>query len=172
MSHRVSTKEAQQAIASGRSIAVEAGQIIWLYVKTNKGWVRARIELSSPEAAGRRLAACKDEGDLIIYPKAHGADAAEALKWFDQVLASVSDVKIGFILCGDGNQEHAVAVCDQVLQGAPPSNSKVPVPYGGEFGRAYCADCAAELGMEHIRVICYRCYLHSQTGGWPLRWRG
>jgi hypothetical protein len=164
MSHRVSTKEAQQAIASGRSIAVEAGQNIWLYVKTNKGWVRARIELSSPEAAGRRLVACKDEGDLIIYPKANGADAVAALEWFDEVLhARISDVKIGFILCGDGSQEPAVAVCDHVLQGAPPSISKVPVPYAGEYGRAYCADCAAEPGTEHIRIVCYRCYLQSQT---------
>jgi hypothetical protein len=55
MEKRISVKELEQAIASGRSIAIEAGQVIWLYVKSNKGWVRARIELWEPGTCSSRL---------------------------------------------------------------------------------------------------------------------
>lgn len=166
MANRKSIKEVEQAIADGRSITVKAGQVIWSYYKTNKGWVRMRTELSSPDAAERLLAEHADEGYLALDPKAPG-DATAMLKWFDEVLqARVSDLKMGFIFCRDGTQEPAVAVCDHVLQGAPPSIKKVPVPYRGEYGRAYCADCAAKPGAEHIRIVCYPCYLENPTGAW------
>lgn len=166
MSNRISIKEVEQAIAGGRCIAVRADQVIWSYAKTNEGWVRVRTELSTPERAERRLVVCADEGDLALDTKASG-DATALLEWFDEVLhARVSDLKMGFIFCGDGNnQEPAIAVCAHVLQGAPPSFYKVPVPYAGEYGQAYCADCAAEPGAEHLRILCYRCYLQYQNGG-------
>ena len=164
MSKRSSIKEVEQAIADGRCISVRTGQVIWSYYKTNEGWVRVRTELSTPERAERRLVVCADEGDLALDTKASG-DATALLEWFDEVLrARARNLKAGFIFCGDGNdQEPAVAVCDHVLQGAPLSISKVPVPYAGEYGRAYCAGCAAEPGVGHFRIICYRCYLQGQT---------
>lgn len=169
MENRISVKELEQAIADGRSIAVRADQVIWSYHKTNKGWVRLRTELSSPQAAERRLVACADEGALIFDAEASGNPSA-VLKWFDGVLqARVSDLKTGFIYCGARNtQEPAIAVCAHVLQGEQPSVKKVPVPYAGEYGRAYCADCAGRPGAEHLRIICYSCYLKSQTHVWSL----
>jgi len=166
MSNRISIKEVEQAIAGSRCIAVRTDQVIWLYANTNKGWVRVRTELSSPEAAERRLVVCADEGDLALDTKASG-DATALLEWFDEVLhARVSDLKMGFIFCGDGNkQEPAIAVCAHVLRGAQPSVKKMPVPFAGEYGRAYCADCAAKAGVGHLRIICYPCYLHTRTGG-------
>jgi hypothetical protein len=166
MSNRIAIKELEQAIADGRSIAVRADQVIWSYHKTNEGWVRVRTELSSPEAAETRLVACADEGALIFDTKANG-DPSAVLKWFDEVLhARVSDLKTGFIFCGAGNtQEPAIAACAHVLQGAPPSFYKVPVPYAGKYGQAYCADCAAKPGAEHLRIICYPCYLRSRAAG-------
>ncbi len=166
MSNRIAIKELEQAIAAGRRIAVGADQVIWSYAKTNKGWVRVRTELSSPEAAERRLVECADEGALIFDAKASG-DTSAVLKWFDEVLhARVSDLKMGFIFCGDGNnQEPAIAVCAHVLQGAPPSFYKVPVPYSGKYGQAYCAECFAKAGKWDFRIICYPCYLQYQNGG-------
>jgi hypothetical protein len=166
MPNRISINEVEQAIAGGRCIAVRADQVIWSYAKTNKGWVRVRTELSSPEAAERRLVAYADEGDLILDAKAN-RDPTTVLKWFDEVLhARVSDLKMGFIFCGDGNnQEPAIAVCAHVLQGAPPSFYKVPVPYAGEYGQAYCADCIGKEGKWDFRIICYPCYLQYQNGG-------
>lgn len=129
MSNRIAIKELEQAIAAGRRIAVGADQVIWSYAKTNKGWVRVRTELSSPEAAERRLVECADEGALIFDAKASG-DTSAVLKWFDEVLhARVSDLKMGFIFCGDGNnQEPAIAVCAHVLQGAPRVSTKCLFP--------------------------------------------
>jgi hypothetical protein len=102
------------------------------------------------------------------------ADPSAVLKWFDEALhARVSDSRTGFISCGSGStQEPAIAVCAHVLHGARPSFYKAPVPEDGAYGDAYCADCASKPGLEHIRIVCYRCYLQSQISGWPLRWRG
>lgn len=89
MPNRTSIKEVEQAIAGGRCIAVRADQVIWSYAKTNKGWVRVRTELSSPEAAERRLVAYADEGDLILDAKAN-RDPTTVLKWFDEVVVPIS----------------------------------------------------------------------------------
>ena len=170
MAIRRSVKEIEQAIAHGRCIAVRADRLIWSYHKTNEGWVRVRTELSSAGAAERRLVACADEGALIFDAKASG-DPSAVLNWFDEVLhARVSDLKMGFIFCADGNtQEPAIAVCAHVLQGAPPSFYKAPVPDAGEYGGAYCSDCIAKVGKWDFRIICYPCYLQSQTAG-TMKW--
>jgi len=165
MSHRISIKEVKQAIADGRSIAVRTDQVIWSYYKANEGWFRIRTELSSPEAADRCLSEYADEGYLALDAKA-GGDATAVLKWFDEVLhATVSDLKMGFIFCVDGNQEPAIGVCAHVLQGASPSFYKVPVPDLGEYGQACCADCVAKKRKWDFEIICYPCYLRCQNGG-------
>jgi len=165
MSKRISIKKLKRAIAAGRSISVKADQVIWSYYKANEGWFRVRTELSSPEAADRLLSEYADEGYLALDPKA-GGDATAALKWFDEVLhAQVSNLKMGFILCADGNLEPAIAVCSHVLQGGSPGFYKVPVPSEGEYGQAYCADCIAKKRKSDVGIICYRYYLPCQNGG-------
>jgi hypothetical protein len=164
MSKRIFIKEVKRAIADGRSIAVKADQVIWSYYKANEGWFRIRTELSSPEAADRLLSEYADEGYFALDPKASG-DATAALKWFDEVLhAQVSDLRMGFILCADGNLEPALAVCAHVLQGVSPSFYRAPVPDEGEYGQACCADCVAKKRKWDFHIICYPCYLRRQNG--------
>ena len=167
MANTLSVEEIEQAIADGRPISVRADQVIWSYVKSNKGWVRVRTELSSPEAAERRLVACADEGDLIFDATANG-NATAVLKWFDKVLhARVSDLNMGFIFCGEGSKEEpALSVCVHILQGALPSFYQAPVPREGEYGQAFCAACVAlrkKGTLVDFRIVCCPCFVRTQN---------
>jgi hypothetical protein len=152
-------------VADRVPIALLDGRNIWTYEHVGDEWVRFQMELTTPEAARRRMEPLRNEHYCLV-PQVDGQNHTKTIEWLDNMTrARVGTVKWGFIRCEDDKEQPGVLTCVHVMfAGAPVKDYVIPAPLQAKYGEALCADCADGKGQEDDKFItCYHCYLRSQN---------